>query len=829
MAAAQGPAASLPPPAAADSLPRVRLPRAGVSVPAIARADSLAGAASTRTDSSVASPADTVVRLAPVVQLVGRVSVAGNVSTDSTRILRTFEVPSGMRYSRDAVARGIGKLHALGLFENVDVYRTERGEFVDLLIRVVERRRITKIEFTGNSKKDTEELEKKLIVRVGEPHSPVAVQTQIDSLLKVYREDGYSQAAIEAVTDTTGGGLALRFVVREGEKVKIHRIEFVGNTAFPEKKLRKALKTKKKKLIGGGGVSEENFAEDHVRLAGYFHDHGYRDARVLGHELKPGDSPKRLTLVFTIEQGPHYGIGEVGWSGNTVLSAEKVRRYWEKRPEEEYDRSRVERAQAQAYADYAEEGYLYVSVEPQEAVRDSLVDVMFQVTEGQPSRVRLVTIRGNKATREKVIRREVDVREGDRFRRSALVRSQGDLMRLGFFEEVVPDFAPAESTDVDIIFKVKEKTVGTASAGAGYTGESGLTGFVELGHNNVLGNGQSLQLHLERGSRRSDYSISFTEPWFRGTPTLLGVSAFSFQRERDLFREDRRGGSVRVGRPLPWPDYSRGSLSYSLEDVKIDSLGTLSAADRLGLSGLEFGRKVRTSTVTGSFLRNSADHPLYPKRGTKLSLTSEFAGGAFGGGTNFHKHRLEERVYLPSLLKALTTMLRGRIGLLATYRGQTTGVPTYERFRLGGGTTPDPLRGYDDYMVVPEKFIRDVANGFRSDTTITPGLPPDTTITQVPISFQRVRYPGGRYMVTLSAEQQFPIVHPLHGVVFFDAGNVWDQWREIRPFDLKTSVGIGFRMEIPLLGVIGFDYGYGFNRDDRPRAVGHFLIGQTSF
>jgi len=792
-------------------------------------ADSLAGAGITRSDSSVASraAADTAARPATVAQLVGRVSVAGNVSTDSTRILRTFEVPSGMRYSRDAVARGIGKLAALGLFENVDVFRTERGEFVDLLIQVVERRRITKIEFAGNAKKDTEELEKKLIVRVGEPHSPVAVQAQVDSLLKVYREDGYSQAAIEAVTDTAGGGLALRFVVREGEKVKIHRIEFVGNTAFPEKKLRKALKTKKKRLIGGGGVSEENFAEDHVRLAAYYHDHGYRDAKVLGHELKPGDSRKRLTLVFTVEQGPYYRVGDIGWSGNTVLSAEKVGRYWEKRPGEEYDRSRIEKAQSQGYADYAEEGYLYVSIEPQEVVRDSAVDVTFQVTEGQPSHVRLVTIRGNKATREKVIRREVDVREGDRFRRSALVRSQGDLMRLGFFEEVIPDFAPAESTDVDIIFKVKEKTVGTASAGAGYTGESGLTGFIELGHNNVLGNGQSLQLHLERGARRSDYSISFTEPWFRGTPTLLGVSAFSFQRERDVFREDRRGGSVRVGRPLPWPDYSRGSVGYSLEDVKYDSLGTLTAADRVGLSGIELGRKVRTSTVTGSFLRNSADHPLYPTRGTKLSLTSEFAGGPFGGGTHFHKHRLEERVYLPSLLKRLTTMVRGRVGLLGTIRGQT--VPFLERFRVGGGTTPDPLRGYDDYMVVPEKFIQDVPTAFRSDTTITPGVPPDTTITKVPTAFQRVRLPGGRYMLTLSVEQQFPIVHPLHGVVFFDAGNVWDQWREIRPFDLKTSVGIGFRMEIPLLGVIGFDYGYGFNRDDRPRAVGHFLIGQTSF
>jgi outer membrane protein insertion porin family len=393
-------------------------------------------------------------------------------------------------------------------------------------------------------------------------------------------------------------------------------------------------------------------------------------------------------------------------------------------------------------------------------------------------------------------------------------------MRLGFFEEVNPDFTPADSTDVDITFKVKEKTVGTASAGAGYTAQDGLTGFVELGHNNVLGNGQSLQLHLERGSKRSDYSLGFTEPWFHDTPTLLGFSVFSFKRDLDLYRELRKGGSIRIGRPLPWPDYSRGSLAYSLEDVTIEQLAdTLSATDSLTLNGIPLGQAVRTSSVTASFLRNSADHPLYPTHGTKLSLTSEFAGGLFNGSVNFHKHRLEERIYFPSLIKGVTTMMRGRLGILGTYSGQHSAVPTYERFRLGGGTTPDPLRGYDDYMVVPAKYIRDVVIQRDYD----PNAGPDSTRTQ------RVRYPGGRYMLLYSFEQQFPIVHPLHAVLFFDAGNTWDTLKEVKPFDLKMGAGVGFRMEIPLLGIIGFDYGYGFNRDDRPRFVGHFLIGQTSF
>jgi outer membrane protein insertion porin family len=192
---------------------------------------------------------------------------------------------------------------------------------------------------------------------------------------------------------------------------------------------------------------------------------------------------------------------------------------------------------------------------------------------------------------------------------------------------------------------------------------------------------------------------------------------------------------------------------------------------------------------------------------------------------NFIKNRVEGRLYLPSFTKRFTTMVRARIGVLGIWTGQGLPVPPYERFRLGGGTVADPLRGYEDYAVVPEKFIRDVV--YRRDTTWT-----DTTHTVVrsitPYS-NKVRYPGGRYMALYSVEQQFPIVVPLRGVLFFDAGNTWDQWAEIQPFKLKLSAGVGFRMEIPMLGNIGFDYGYGFNRDDGPRWKGHFLLGNVTF
>jgi outer membrane protein insertion porin family len=163
-------------------------------------------------------------------------------------------------------------------------------------------------------------------------------------------------------------------------------------------------------------------------------------------------------------------------------------------------------------------------------------------------------------------------------------------------------------------------------------------------------------------------------------------------------------------------------------------------------------------------------------------------------------------------------MIKARVGVLDEYAGQRGLVPAYERFRLGGGSTLDPLRGYDDYMVVPEKFIRQVP--VYRDTTAGG---PDSS------RFTVSRYPGGRLFTTFTFEQQFAIAHPLHGVLFLDAGNTWDQFNEYRPLDLRLGAGVGLRLEIPLLGNVGFDYGYGFDRDDRPRWVGHFLIGQALF
>jgi len=757
---------------------------------------------------------------------VGRVSVAGNEAADSSRVLRTFELTTGARYSEESVRRGIRKLFALGIFSDVWVDYAPHGETIDLVIRVRERPRIGTIEFTGNRKKEKADLEKKLFLRTGESYSPATARTQVDSLLKYYRGEGFARASIEAVADTVNQGreVTLRFVIREGEKVKIERLEFAGATAFQASQLRKKTKSKARGLLGGGDVKEEQFNEDRERLEYWYHSNGYRDMHVTTQELVAGSAPNRLVLKVGVEEGPVYDMGKVTWAGNKVISTPELERMWGWKYGH-YDISKIERTRGAAYSEYAERGFLYVGIEPRETVRGKNVDIEFEVTEGRPSNVRLISILGNRNTREKVIRRELYMHEGERVAASRLRRTRDNVSRLGLFEDVSVDFAPADSSDVDVILKVKEKQVGTASAGAGFTNESGVTGFLELSHNNVNGSAQSLSLHLERGGKREDYSLSFTEPWFRDTPTLLGFSIYNTTRETYPYREKRVGGSGRIGRPLRWPDYSRGSIAYALERVKVDPLSGVVATPTSPLGTVPTQDGIRSSVEVG-FLRLTTDNPFYPTRGTRLATTDVFAGGPFGGSVNFHKHRYEGRLYMPSIARRVTTMLRARVGLLGEYGDQNLSVPEYETFRLGGGTTPDPLRGYEEYQIVPEKFVRlqPITLDSTRFTNITNVVTPIDTL-----GYQQVRFPGGRTMLSFTVEQQFPIMHPLHGVFFFDAGNVWDQWNEIKPFDLKMGAGAGLRMEIPLLGNIGFDYGYGFNRDDGPRAIGHFLIGNVIF
>jgi len=465
-----------------------------------------------------------------------------------------------------------------------------------------------------------------------------------------------------------------------------------------------------------------------------------------------------------------------------------------------YNEAQLQKTLENVYELYQEQGYLFLSIDPRMTDRDSIVDVDFQVNEGSRSRVVDLAIVGNTNTRENVIRREAKVFPGDVFRRSSLMRTQRDIFGLGYFQDVNVAYEPSgDSVDVALTLKVQEKQTGTASAGFGFSSQAGLTGFVELGHNNLFGRGQSVNIRIERGNKRNDLALSFTEPWFKDTPLSVGVSIFNTNRSLDFYDRHDVGFGIQVGRPLRWPDYTRGSIAYDLRDV---SLGHFDLPRRGEPSDLQSLREAdyprRVSSVTLGFIRTSTDNPFYPNHGSRVSWTNQFAGGPLGGVEQYYREIFENRTFT-RLKGRFVLMLREKTGFLAG-----SSVPDYERFRLGG-TTADYLRGYPDYYVVPRE---NVARDSVSQTVIS-------------------RYPGGKAMLILTSELQFLIAEPLHALFFFEGGNTWNSGQDLDLGDLRKSIGFGVRLEIPALGRVGLDMGYGFDRDDGPRWEPHFQLGNT--
>jgi outer membrane protein insertion porin family len=753
----------------------------------------------------------------PVVSL----RIDGRARVDSVRIVRAFELRPGRAYDPRAVREGLLRLWTTGLFDDLEVFGATSDSGVALVLRVAERPKVARVSFSGNDKRTEEDLSPHVGIRPGDSWRPGLLLAGRDSVLAEYRKEGYRDAQVTATADSTGAGMWVQFAVVEGKKAQVTDIAFEGNAAFDDDELEGKLKSGKKGFpFKSGTVKEENLAEDLTRLRTFYRERGYRDVVVERLPFTPDPDGKGVVLGHRIVEGPYYRMGTVAWTGNVTVPATALAALPQPRPGGPYDGTRMRQAIEGAYATYAEEGFLYLNVEPVETVRDSnVVDVTFTVAEGPPSLVRQVRVTGNTYTKENVIRRELDLHEGDLFRRSRLVNTQQNVFRLGYFEDVGVDFAPAESTDVDIVLRIKEKQTGTASAGAGYSSDGGLSGFVNLGHNNLFGNGQAVNIQLERGSTRRAFDLSFTDPWYHNTPLTLGGSAYYNDREigsNDVvqYQEKRRGFSVQVGRPVPGMRYTRALARYRLEGTDISIGDDDEAAASPSLRALATEGEQVTSGVELSLNRNSTNHPFYPSRGQKGTVSVELAGGVLGGDYDFNKVRLDTRWFARSPVPGWASMARLRGGVLASL-GSGGRVPLYERFRLGG-VTFDGLRGYDDYSIVPAEnlsFPRFDAGSEVSLTNFTRNATP---------------YPGGRVFSILTLEQQFVVVHPVHALLFAEAGNTWNRVGDMRPFDVYKSAGVGVRVEIPILGNVGFDYAYGFDRTE-PGWKGHFLFGAFAF
>ncbi len=725
---------------------------------------------------------------------IAAISIEGNLTADANFVKLNSGLVENEEITGEDIQKAIKQLWSLNLFSDIQVLLDrEVNDSVYLTIKVVEHPRLERIELQGNDKIKKKEIEKKLDFYRGQVMGPKEIARAEKNIRKLYEEKGYLLAKVEPVVrdGASPGKRILRLNIDEGNKVVIEGIRFHGNANFSNKKLRKQLKDTEENgflFFGGGDFDSEKYQEDLKKLIAFYRKEGFREAEVLRDSISYGPQKKEMFIDIWVEEGIRYYFGDITWEGNELFEAANLASYLDFKKGDVYNKEKIQRAVFERVGNlYYDSGYIYARVTPQETpVGRDTVDIHFRVVEGNAVKVHKIHISGNTKTKEKVIRRSLRVRPGDTFSREALVRSQREIFVLNFFADVRPDVQPISDEEVDILLEVEEKSTQTANMSAGFSERDKLIGSLGMTMNNFLGNGQTLSFDWNFGRAFRSFQLGFTEPWFLDTPTLVGINIFDTKRDRRFIGYDQssRGLSLRFGRRLSWPDnffradwiyrFDRTNLSNFVEELKNSQAARQDWP--LTISG-----------VTQIFSRNSLDRPEFPTSGSRFSFSTELAGGPLGGNVSFHKHILQNEWFTPAFLNFIL-FNNFQAGYVEGFGDDLDNIPFLELFFMGGEglSRSIALRGYDD-----------------------------------PLSGGRFLGDGGKVMFKYSTELRFPISpNPtIFGLMFAEAGNTWASLGRTDIFDLRRSVGLGIRIFMPMLGIIGFDYAYGFDNVD-------FLTGE---
>jgi outer membrane protein insertion porin family len=744
------------------------------------------------------------------------IEVSGNLRISEMAVTNTLGLVSGETYPYEEVRKGLERVYAMGFFEDVRLLTEDTPQGISLKVEVVERPVVGAIRITGNRKIGKGDISEQAVLGVGSSLEERLVFESITAIDSLYKDKGYYVAEVgyetEPINEST---VALVFKIDEGAKVKVGEITIEGNRSLSSKALRGAMETKTKGWFTRKDYNPQIFEEDKERIEKLYRDNGFREARVVSQDVDVNKKEALADLKITVEEGPRTYVRqvdvvleettdtEVGFSQDFLARAVELER-GEPFSQEVYDRTLEN-----LYTMLGDQGFVYARIEPEESGEGDSLDLILRVEPERAVRVQKIVIEGNDTTFDKVIRRSLIIRPGDILRRSLLERSHREVFNLGFFEDVqITSRLANEEGDVDLVFKIKERQIGIANVGAGYSEQFGLTGFLEFSHTNVgwfgrfpylgLGKGQSINLRWEFG-KLSQIELSYRDPWFRDRPTLVGFDIYNTKSEYDTYTQKRGGFGLIFGKQIPYIDYSRAYVRYSLERRELEPDQKKASAALKEQAG-----KVTTSSVLLTFIRSSIDSPFFPRTGSRTTISPEFAGGLLGGNTAYQMYILENASFMPVPLLSSVLVLRTRMGVLDAL-GSEGYIPIYERFRLGG-TTVNGLRGYENYEIVPE------------------GNPFDV---------------GGRFMVIGTLEYRVPVIkNRAHLLAFADAGNTWDSFQAARPGFLRRSAGFGFRIEIPMMGQLGLDIAYGFDRNKRhdpqnrygdPGWKTHFQFGTSGY
>lgn len=711
--------------------------------------------------------------------LITQIDVVGARRVEEATVRFKLRSRVGDPYSPEIVREDIKSLYSLGFFEDIVVRADIFEGGLKLTFVLEEKPSIQSVQIVGNKKLGTDKIKAKIDLVEGGIIPPGALGKNTEKIRLFYEEEGYYQAKVDGREERVSPQqVAVTFTIVEGDKFDIGEIRILGNQYLKEKDIKSRLQTSELYLwFFGGTLKREELRRDLDRIRAYYLDNGFLDIAVDEPEIQLDTARKKLRVLIRVQEGPQYRIAQLSIKGNTLFSEPEIRGLIKSRAGGIFSRETLQGDVVAITDRYAERGYLFADVAPVTDIQraQTAVDVALEITEGRQAFINRIEIAGNVRTRDKVIRRELLLVEGDVFNSALLQQSRSNLQALGFFEEVKLDTKRAAAEDrVDMTVDVKEKPTGAFTIGGGYSSVDGLIAVATISQSNFLGLGKRIFLGGQYGQDANRLNAIYTDPHFLDTDFFVEPRLFSNDnryQENVGYNQSNYGASISVGHLL----FERvfGTVAYQYEQVKIyDVLAT--APVQVQEQARESGGVSYTSAVTLSLTRDTLDSQTEPTRGLRARAYFEYAGGFLDAENNFYKTGLELSQYWPLWWK-LVGHVRASIAYGEAF-GDTSKLPVQERFYLGGANS---IRGFKNFTVGP----KDPAGVAK----------------------------GGNKAFFIQNEILFPLYEPLkmRGVVFFDTGNAFDELSNFE-WDVEYGAGVGIRFVSPL-GAIRLDWGFNLN------------------
>jgi outer membrane protein insertion porin family len=748
----------------------------------------------------------------------------GPETVNRSIVMANIQTAVGKPRSRDVIERDVRNLIDTGYFTDVRVLEEPVANGLRIVFQVQGKATIKEIVIEGQKRYKEERLRRECSQKVGDTMDERKAHDDARKMEELYQKGGYPDVKVTyevSVDKDTSKGI-LRFKVHEGERVFIKLIQFTGNKAYPQNRLRKLFKTRRhwwgSWLSGTGVLKDEDFKEDLDKLRDFYHNNGYIDMDIRGSRVER-IGPKWIVIRIDLFEGTQYKVGAVTIEGNKLFPATELEKRLKMTSGKTFTPTAMVADQKILTDYYGGRGYLDTDVRAIRApnVDTGRIDMTYTFREGELTYIEKIDIRGNAKTKDKVIRRELAVRPGEVYDTVRVERSEERLKNLGYFSKVE---AVPEPTDVpnrkDLVLNLEEQRTGSVNFGAGFSSIDSLIGFVELTQGNFdlfnwpsfTGGGEKLRLRLQVGLKRQDEILSFVEPWFLDRRLQLGVEVF----HNDLnylsteYDEERTGGSLRLEKALT--GFLRGSVEYMIQDIylKVDR----SASPELQSQD---GSRLRSS-VDATLTHDSRDSVFLTTRGSRTELRAEVAGGPLGGDVSLYDLSAQSSVYFPFFEKQVLQLV-GAVRVVDAFGSSRSAATNVVETIIGNNGAIrsvlrplDPVPIFDRYFLGGANTLRGFA--FRN---VSPRDPNGQSV-------------GGNTSVNATAEYSFPIIERVRGAFFFDIGNVYRDAYDFNFGDLKSDAGLGVRLNLPI-GPLRLDYGYPIMTDQQSGRTGkiQFSVG----